>query len=85
MNPRVTKVKCVDNHLLEVTFANDEIKLFDVAPYLNYPVFKVLQDESFFKKARVVLGTVAWNEAVDFDPDTLYLEGKTINIEGKSA
>lgn len=79
MNPRVTKVKCIDNHLLELTFANEEIKVFDVAPYLNYPVFNVLKDEAFFKKAHVVLGTVAWSDTIDFDPDTLYLEGKVIN------
>jgi hypothetical protein len=79
MNPRVTKVKCVDNYVLEITFTNGEIKLFDITPYLDYPVFKVLRDDSFFKKAHVVLGTVAWSETVDFDPDTLYLEGKAIS------
>lgn len=78
MSPRIKKVSCVGKHLLEITFTNDEIKLFDVSPYLNYPVYKALQDESFFKKARVMFGTVAWSDTVDLDPDTLYLEGKTI-------
>ena len=79
MNPRVTKVKYIENHVLQITFTNEEVKVFDFTPYLDYPVFKELRDNSFFKKAHVVLGTVAWNDTVDFDPDTLYLEGKTVS------
>ena len=49
--------------------------MFDVSPYLNYPVFEVLKDTSFFNTAHVLYGTVVWNSEIDFDPDTLYLEG----------
>lgn len=75
MNPRVQEVKCKDGKYLILTFENGEKKMFDVSPYLNYPVFEVLKDTSFFNTAHVLYGTVVWNSEIDFDPDTLYLEG----------
>lgn len=78
MNSRVEKVVCIDKSTLEITFKNGEGKVFDVAPYFNYPVYNELKDEVFFRKAHVVNGTVAWDEYIDFDPDTLYQEGKEL-------
>jgi hypothetical protein len=75
MNPRVEKVECIGNSKLEITFENDKVKIFDVASYFVYPVYRRLQDEAFFKKAQVLNGTVVWDEFIDFDPDILYLEG----------
>jgi hypothetical protein len=78
MNPRVQHVQCKDKSHLIVTFNNGEVKLFDTSPYFEYPVFEPLKDLSFFRRAHVVQGTVAWDDDVDFDPDTLYLDGITI-------
>ena len=78
MNSRVEKVVCLDKANLEITFKSGEVKIFDVARYFDYPVYEELRDESFFKKAHVMNGTVAWNEYIDFDPDILYLEGKEL-------
>lgn len=75
MNPRVEKVECIDKSKLEITFENNEVKIFDVAPYFVYPVYKKLRDEVFFKKAHMLNGTVVWDDFIDFDPDMLYLEG----------
>lgn len=79
MNPRVKKVECKDTSHLIVTFSNGEVKLFDMQPYFDYPVFNELKDTTFFNKAHVLHGTVAWNNEIDVDPDTLYIEGKTLN------
>jgi len=76
MNPRVKSVTCIDNYKLRITFKNNEIKIFDISPYLDFPVYKELQNEALFKKAHVVNDTVTWNGEIDFDPDTLYLESK---------
>lgn len=61
---------------LNVTFLNGEVREFDMAPYLKYPVFENLQDESYCQKVMVKHGTVVWDDEIDFDPDTLYLEGE---------
>lgn len=78
MNSRVEKVVCLDKTNIEITFKSGEVKVFDVVRYFDYPVYEELKDESLFKKAYVINGTVAWNDFIDFDPDTLYLEGKEL-------
>ena len=76
MNPRVKAVRYESPYKLNVTFLNGEVREFDMAPYLQYPVFENLQDESYCQKVSVNNGTVVWDDEIDFDPDTLYLEGK---------
>ena len=78
MNPRVLLVKYHNPYKLILTFTNNEVKEFDFSSYLNYPVYRILKDESFSNKARVFNGTVIWDETTDFDPDTLYLESKPL-------
>ncbi len=80
MNPRVTIVKYENPYKLLLTFTNKEIKKFDFTKYLNYPVYEVLKDEGYCKKAKVFNGTVVWDDSVDFDPDTLYIESKPVAI-----
>ena len=74
MNLRVLAVQYKKPYKLVLTFTNEEIKEFDFSNYLVYPVYKALKDESYCSKVRVVNGTVAWDDVIDFDPDTLYLE-----------
>ncbi len=74
MNPRVTQVKYESRYKLVLTFSNSEVKQFDFSNYLAYPIYTPLRDESFCRRAKVFNGTVAWNDEIDFDPDTLYLE-----------
>ena len=78
MNPRVKIVRYKKPYKLILTFTNKEVKEFDLSKYLTVPVYEILKDETFCKKARVFNGTVVWNESTDFDPDTLYLESKTL-------
>ncbi len=78
MNPRVEKVSYKSPHKLLITFANEETKEFNLAPYLDYPVFEKLKDESICREAKSAYGTVVWDNDTDFDPDTLYLNGITV-------
>ncbi len=78
MNPRVTNVEYKSQYKLILTFENGEMKEFSLSPYLQYPVFESLTDESFCRKAKVFNGTVVWDDTTDFDPDTLYLESKSL-------
>lgn len=81
MHPRVVKAVYESKFKLILTFENNEIKEFDFSSYLQYPVYQVLQDESFCNNVKVFNGTVVWNEFTDFDPDTLYLESKTLSFK----
>jgi len=78
MNPRVSSVQYQSPYKLILTFTNKEVKEFDFKHYLDYPVFEVLKDESFCRKAKVFNGTVVWDEFTDIDPDSLYLESKPL-------
>jgi uncharacterized protein DUF2442 len=78
MNPRVSIVHYKNPYKLILTFTNKEVKEFDLSNYLIYPVYEALKDEAFCSKAKVFNGTVMWDEYIDFDPDTLYLESKAL-------
>ena len=62
------------DYTLTLTFANDEVKTFDVKPYLNIGIFRELQDRGIFNSVRPFLGSIQWQNGQDFCPDTLYLE-----------
>lgn len=72
MNPRVKSVVATEGYKLEITFSNDEVRLYDCTPLLNFGVFTELRDMSYFKQARVEGGTVVWPHEQDICPDTLY-------------
>jgi hypothetical protein len=78
MNPRSKKVQYKSPYKLLVVFDNNEEKEFDLTPYLIYPVFERLKDEVYCMKARVHHGIVIWDDETDLDPDTLYLESRTL-------
>lgn len=78
MNPRVNSAVPHSDYTLTLVFVGGETRLFDVTPYLHYPVFQPLRDPGFFALATVRHGTVSWPRSIDFDPDTLYLESSEI-------
>jgi hypothetical protein len=78
INPRITSVTPLEDFRLKLTFTNNEVKEFDMKPYLSYPVYNPLNDVSFFKQAKVMQGTVVWNDEIDMSPDTLYIDGKSV-------
>ena len=91
MNPRVKAVEPQPDYTLTVTFANGEVKRFDVKPYLSIGIFQELKDMSIFNSVKPFLGSVQWQNGQDFCPDMLYLESipvsnlvETVRAEEKS-
>ena len=78
MNPRILFVEYLKHYKLLLTFTSKEVKEFDLSGYLNFPVYTPLTDEAFCSKAKVFNGTVIWDENIDFDPDTLYLDSSPV-------
>jgi len=74
MNPRVKAVRPNPDYTLTLTFANGEVKRFDVKPYLSIGIFQELKDMSVFNSVKPFLGSVQWEHGQDFCPDTLYEE-----------
>ena len=80
MNPGIKYASYNSPYKVRVTFTNDEVKEFDIKPYLEYPVYKDLKDENFCKQLQVFNGTIIWNDEIDLDPDTVYLESKELTV-----
>ena len=76
MNPRIKDVKPNTDYTLTLTFNNDEVKVFDMKPYLEIGVFRELRDRSLFNSVKPFLGSIQWKSGQDLCPDTLYLESK---------
>lgn len=74
MNPRVKAVTPHPDYTLTLVFANDEVKTFDVKPYLHLGIFRELQDLAVFNSVKPFLGSIQWQNGQDLCPDTLYLD-----------
>jgi len=74
MNPRVADVKPENDYKVRLWFKNGEQGIFDVKPYLKYPMYEQLKNIAFFNTVRSTHGTIEWANEADFCPDTLYLD-----------
>jgi Protein of unknown function (DUF2442) len=74
INPRVKAVKPNAHYTLTLIFTNDEVKFFDVKPYLAKGIFRELKDLKIFNSVKPILGSIQWINGQDFCPDTLYLD-----------
>jgi len=79
VNPRVKAVKPNPDYTLILVFANDELRLFDVRPYLDRGIFQRLKDPGIFNSVKPFMGSIQWQGGQDFCPDTLYLESVPIS------
>ena len=74
----VKKVKALKNYLLLLSFENNEQRVFNMKPYLHYPIFKDLKNIRIFKTVRIDFDTIAWKNGADFDPEILYKKSKAV-------
>ena len=81
MNPRVKTVKPQKNHTLILTFTNDEIRVFNVKPYLNQGFFKELNELRYFCSVQPFLGSIQWPNGQDFCPDMLYVDSVPVSTD----
>ena len=83
MNPSVKSVQALENYKLHIEFENDELKEFDVTPFLDKGIFVELKDINYFKQVRVLFGSVEWPNEQDFSKDTLYLLGVAVQVSSQ--
>ncbi|PIF04465.1 MAG: hypothetical protein CSA86_01870 [Arcobacter sp.] len=78
MYPRVKDVKPQDDYQILLTFDNDELKVFDMKPYIGKGFFKQLQDKNYFNTVKPFMDSIQWKNGQDLCPDTLYLDSKSL-------
>jgi hypothetical protein len=55
MNPKLAQVQYLSPHKLSLIFTKKETKVFDFSCYLIYPIYKILNDETFVKKQQFLM------------------------------
>jgi hypothetical protein len=75
----IKDVKPLHNYLLLLTFENGEKRQFDMKPYLDFGIFKELNDVRLFKTVKIKFDSIEWDNEADFDPEILYQKSKKID------
>lgn len=71
----VTDVRILSRYVVELTFDTGEVKVLDLEPLLDGPVFDPLKrNYEVFKQVRAdaEAGTIVWPNGADISPRTLY-------------
>lgn len=75
----VTSVRVVSRYIVEVGFANGEVKVIDLEPHLWGEAFEpLLQDYGLFCSVAVDedAGAITWPNGADISPRALYQQGR---------
>lgn len=72
MHPSVTKVTPDKDYQILVEFDNNESGTLNMAPYLDFGVFKQIKDPDIFNSVRVSFDTIEWANGIDLDPRFIY-------------
>lgn len=77
----VEEASYVDGYRLRLRFDNREVRIVDLSPHLDGPIFEPLKDLRFFRLVEVNhdIDTVVWPNGADFSPDFLYEIGEKID------
>ncbi len=81
MRPKAIDVKPLSNYKLEITYDNNEKKIFDVTPYFKFKIFQELKENDKFKKVKINGLSIEWENGADICPDELYENGISIDID----
>lgn len=73
-SPNIKEAAALKDYLLLITFVNGEKKIFDLKPYLKYPICQPLREHNEFFNFTIEDGTIEWKCGADLSPDTFYLE-----------
>lgn len=72
LRPTARDIKVLDDYFLQIAFDNDEIKLFDVKPYIKGNWYSELEDINYFRTVTTDGYTICWEHGQDICPDELY-------------
>jgi hypothetical protein len=72
IRPKAVNVVPQSDYCLLVTFSNDEKRMFDVKPYLNFKPFDELKNPVIFNTVRPAGLSIEWVHGQDICPDELY-------------
>lgn len=71
----VEDVEYINDYILRLRFSNGAVKIVDIFPLLNGPIFEPLKDKHNFIQFGLTGGTIEWYNGADFAPEYLYEKG----------
>jgi len=74
-----------DNYQIELTYQNDEIKLFDMLLLLDEKPWNKIKTLHMFRQAKVEYEMVVWQCEIDLAPETLHLDSKILPQSANSS
>jgi hypothetical protein len=72
LQPKIIEVKPLPDYRLRLRYETNELKIFDVTPYINGDWFGKLKDNDYFNTVRLNGTTVEWQGGQDIAPHELY-------------
>ena len=72
--PKILNVTPMSDYKLQLKYDTNEIKIFDVSPYIEGSWFGLLSDEEYFKTVHITGGgrSIEWEDGQDIAPHELY-------------
>ena len=78
---KVISVKPLENHLLEIEFADGLRKVIDIRPFIGKGISVALKDEAYFRQVDLEDGGgIAWSNGYDFCPNFLRDDVPAVNV-----
>lgn len=74
----VKQVKPNKDYTILLTFEDGKRGVYYVKPLLRYKICEPLKNIGFFMLAHTDGSTVVWNDQLDLDPESLYMDSKPI-------
>ena len=71
--PRIEKVEVLEDYKLLLIYENNEQRIYDMKPNLQYKAFQKLKDYELFRKVHAAGETIEWETGEDVSPESLYL------------
>jgi hypothetical protein len=72
---RIVKAEPLENHRIDVTFADGTRGVVDLSDLAGRGVFALWNDHAEFRKVRIGdSGELVWSDHVDLCPDSLYMK-----------
>jgi hypothetical protein len=78
VRPSIIDVRPLDDYKLILTFGNGEKKIYDMAYWLDKPMFQELKNIDLFRTVKVVGLSISWLHGQDLCPDELYEDSELI-------
>jgi hypothetical protein len=75
----VTAVRVLSRYVVELTFEAGDVRVVDLEPFLDGPVFEPLKnDYDLFRQVEVdpEAGTITWPNGADISPNTLHAKSR---------